>query len=154
MATVAESSEPETPPPAVNLPTITTTTAQTQPQTLDVQPFIDYAVGQALFYQKTFNDAVDSAIEVSTSRFSQIRSTSSAHFQQTLHYLDEFKSQYNAYEDLLFGKIKGPRRIMYYNAKRLFFSEESLISKASAEVIELRKSIDLLKSEVEKMEVT
>jgi hypothetical protein len=82
MATVAQSSEPETPPPAVNHPTITTTTAQ--PQTLDVKPFIDYAVGQALFYQKTFNDAVDSAIDVSTSRFSQIRSTSSAHFQQTL----------------------------------------------------------------------
>ncbi|WJX81457.1 hypothetical protein P8452_64336 [Trifolium repens] len=176
MATVAQSSEPETPPPAVNHPTITTTTAQ--PQTLDVKPFIDYAVGQALFYQKTFNDAVDSAIDVSTSRFSQIRSTSSAHFQQTLHYLDDFKSQYNAYEDLLFGKIKEgvvvaashpvitcgataslgllvlkrPRRIMYYNAKRLFVSEESLISKASAEVIELRKSIDLLKSEVGKME--
>lgn len=80
MATAAESSEPETPHSPVNHSTITST----QPQTLDVKPFIDYAVAQALFYQKTFNDAVESAIDASTSRFSQIRSTSSAHFQQTL----------------------------------------------------------------------
>ncbi|PNX97878.1 hypothetical protein L195_g021115, partial [Trifolium pratense] len=164
----------------------TTTTAQAQPQTLDVQPFIDYAVGQALFYQKTIYDAVDSAIDVSTSRFSQIRSTSSAHFQQTLHYLDDFKSQYNTYEDLLFGKIKegvvvaashpvitcgataslgflvlkslGPwsvlRQGLRFESSQGHFLCWSLISKASAEVIELRKSIDILKSEVEKMEVT
>lgn len=80
MATAAESPEPETPPSPVHHSTIPTT----QPQTLDVKPFIDYAVAQALFYQKTFNDTVESAIDASTSRFSQIRSTSSAHFQQTL----------------------------------------------------------------------
>ncbi|CAL5191803.1 unnamed protein product [Lathyrus oleraceus] len=174
MATAAESSEPETPHSPVNHSTITST----QPQTLDVKPFIDYAVAQALFYQKTFNDAVESAIDASTSRFSQIRSTSSAHFQQTLYYLDDFKSQYNAYEDILIGKIKEgvhvaashpvitcgataamgllvlkrPRRILYYNTKRLFVSEESLVSKANAEVKELRQSIDLLKAEVERME--
>ncbi|XP_004514234.1 RGS1-HXK1-interacting protein 1 isoform X2 [Cicer arietinum] len=174
MATVEESSQPEKTPAPVNHSTPTTT----QPQTLDVKPFIDYAVGQALFYQKAFNDAIESSIEASTSRFSQIRSTSSAHFHQTLHYLDDFKSQYDAYEDLLFGKIKEgvlvaashpvitcgatasvgllvfkrPRRMLYYNTKRLFVSEESLVSRASAEVKELRQSIDILKSEVEKME--
>lgn len=180
MTTVAESSESEAPPsppiPSVNHSTPTTTT--TNPQTLDVKPFIDYAVGQVLYYQKTFNDAVDSAIDASTSRFSQIRSTSSAHFHQSLDYLDDFKSQYNAYEELLFGKIKEgvlvaashpvitsgaaasmgllvfkrPRRFLYYNMQRLFVSEESLVSKASEEVKELRQSIDLLKSEVERME--
>lgn len=80
MATVEESSQPEKTPAPVNHSTPTTT----QPQTLDVKPFIDYAVGQALFYQKAFNDAIESSIEASTSRFSQIRSTSSAHFHQTL----------------------------------------------------------------------
>lgn len=82
MATVTESSESETPPAHVNHSTTTTTTSQ--PQTLDATPFIDYAVGQALFYQKAFNDALGSAIDASKSRFSQIRSTSSAHFHSTL----------------------------------------------------------------------
>ncbi|KEH22363.1 hypothetical protein MTR_7g445370 [Medicago truncatula] len=176
MATVAESSEPEAP-PSTPAPTVNQSTT-TNPQTLDVKPFIDYAVGHVLYYQKTFNDAVDSAIDASTSRFSQIRSTSSAHFHQSLDYLDDFKSQYNAYEELLFGKIKEgvlvaashpvitsgatasmgllvlkrPRRFLYYNMQRLFVSEESLVSKASEEVKELRQSIDLLKSEVERME--
>ncbi|KAJ1430915.1 hypothetical protein SESBI_07508 [Sesbania bispinosa] len=173
MATVAESSESETPPAPGNHST--TINSQTLDETT---PFIDYAVGQALLYQKAFNDAVESAIDASKSRFSQIRLTSSAHFHQTLHSLDDLKSQYNAYEDLLFGKIKEgvlvaashplitcgatvalgllvlkrPRRILYYNTKRLFVSEESLISRASAEVKELRQSIDLLKAESEKLE--
>lgn len=82
MATVAESSEPEAP-PSTPAPTVNQSTT-TNPQTLDVKPFIDYAVGHVLYYQKTFNDAVDSAIDASTSRFSQIRSTSSAHFHQSL----------------------------------------------------------------------
>ncbi|KAK7373226.1 hypothetical protein VNO80_06625 [Phaseolus coccineus] len=58
--------------------------------------------------------------------------------------LDDLKSQYNAYEDLLFGKIKAsrplitcgaaaalglavlkrPRRVLYYNTLRLFSNEE------------------------------
>ncbi|XP_057437242.1 RGS1-HXK1-interacting protein 1 [Lotus japonicus] len=174
MATVVESSESDTPPPAPGNHSTTSNRPTLDPTT----PFIDYAVGQALLYQKAFNDAVESAIDASKSRFSQIRSTSSAHFQQTLYALDDFKSQYNAYEDLLFGKIKEgvlvasshpvitcgaaaatglmvfkrPRRILYYNTMRLFLNEETLISRASAEVKELRKSIDLLKAEGEKWE--
>lgn len=175
MATVAEPSESDK---TTTAPVIVNHSTTTKPQTLDLKPFIDYTVGQALFYQNAFNDAVESAIAVSKSRFSQIRSTSSAHFHQTLDSLDDIKSQYNAYEDLLVGKIKEgvlvaashpvitcgataalglvvfkrPRRILYYNTKRLFVSDESLVSSASAEVQELRKSIDLLKAEVEKME--
>ncbi|XP_028188112.1 uncharacterized protein LOC114374647 isoform X2 [Glycine soja] len=161
------------------------------PQTLnETAPFLDYALAQAQLYHKAFNDAVDSTIDTAKSRFSQIRSTSSAHFHQTLDSLDDLKSQYTAYEGLLFGKIKegvvvaashpvitcgataslgllvlknyssssnlvylvGPRRVLYYNTLRLFVSEESMISRAHAEVKELRQSIELLKAEGEKLE--
>lgn len=149
------------------------------PQTLnETAPFLDYALAQAQLYHKAFNDAVDSTIDTAKSRFSQIRSTSSAHFHQTLDSLDDLKSQYTAYEGLLFGKIKEgvvvaashpvitcgataslgllvlkrPRRVLYYNTLRLFVSEESMISRAHAEVKELRQSIELLKAEGEKLE--
>ncbi|KAK7339308.1 hypothetical protein VNO77_19967 [Canavalia gladiata] len=172
-STMAESPESETPPAPGNY--ATPSNLQTFNETT---PFIDYAVAQAQLYHKVFNDAVESAIVAAKSRFSQIRSTSSAHFHQTLHSLDDLKSQYNAYEDLLFGKIKEgvevavshpvitcgatatlgllvlkrPRQVLYYNTLRLFVSEESLISRAHAEVKELRQSIDLLKAESEKLE--
>ncbi|CAJ1780737.1 unnamed protein product [Sphenostylis stenocarpa] len=141
-------------------------------------PFADYAVAQAQLYHQAFNEVLDSTIDAAKFRFSQIRSTSSAHFNQTLDSLDDFKSQYNAYEDLLFEKIKEgvlvaashpvitcgaaaslgllvlkrPRRVLYYNTLRLFVSEESMISRAHAEVKELHQSIQLLKAEGEKLE--
>ncbi|KAF3440046.1 hypothetical protein FNV43_RR18324 [Rhamnella rubrinervis] len=141
-------------------------------------PWVDYALQQARTYQKTIEESVESAIEASRSRLSQIRSTSSAHFRQTVESLQDVKSEYRAYEDLLFGKIKEgifiasshpmltggvaaglgflvlkrPRRFLYYNTLRLFVSEESLLSRANAKVRELRQSIDLLKSETEKLE--
>ncbi|XP_027334702.1 RGS1-HXK1-interacting protein 1 isoform X2 [Abrus precatorius] len=173
MATVTESPESETPPSPQNYP------APSDPQILnETTPFIDYAVAQAQLYQKGFNDAVESAIDAGKSRFSQIRSTSSSHFHHTLHSLDDLKSQYNAYENLIFGKIKEgvlvaashpvitcgatatlgllvlkrPRRVLYYNTLRLFVSEESMISRAHVEVKELRQSIDLLKAKGEKLE--
>ncbi|KAK4267902.1 hypothetical protein QN277_024625 [Acacia crassicarpa] len=149
------------------------------PKTLDeTTPFVDYAVQQAQLYQKAFNDALDSAVEYSKSRLSQIRSTSSAHSQQFLGALHDLKSDYNAYEELLFGKIKEgvhiasshpiitcgaaaslsfvvlkrPRRFMYYNALRLFVSEEALIKRATLQVGELRQVIESIKAESEKLE--
>lgn len=47
-------------------------------------PWVDYAVEQARTYQKAVEETVESAIEAARSRLSQIRSTSSAHFQQTV----------------------------------------------------------------------
>ncbi|RDX90196.1 hypothetical protein CR513_27967, partial [Mucuna pruriens] len=223
MAMVAESAESDPAPddyPKTN-----------NPQAFDeTTAFIDYAVAQAQLYHKAFNDAFDSTVDTAKSRFFQIRSTSSAHIHNTLDSLDDLKSQYNAYEDLLFGKIKEgvlvaashpvitcgasaalgllvlkrPRRVLYYNTLRLFASEErkgvpiaetknlsialshqasletinisiganlhrinpattnsfvkrdklpsSLISRAHAEVKELRQSIELLKAEGEKLE--
>ncbi|KAK7293389.1 hypothetical protein RJT34_16254 [Clitoria ternatea] len=173
MATVTESSESQTP----SSPGINSTTSKFQTLT-ETTPFSDYAVAQAQLYHKTFNDALESSIHAAKFRFSQILSTSSAHFDQTVHSLDDLKSQYNAYEDLLLGKIKEgvlvaashpvitfgtsaalgllvlkrPRRVLYYNTLRLFSSEESLVSRAHAEVKELRQSIDLLKAEGGKLE--
>ncbi|KAL1352913.1 hypothetical protein HN51_016889 [Arachis hypogaea] len=171
MATPQESSKTDAPPPSPG-------TSGSLPAFNETTPFVDYVVGQAQLYHAALNDAIDSAIDASNSRFSQIRSTSSAHFQQTLLALDDVKAQYNAYEDLMFGKIKEgvlvaashpmitcgttavlgvlafkrPRRFLYYNTLRLFVSEEALISRASAQLKELRQSIDLLKAEGEKLE--
>ncbi|KAJ7950879.1 Alanine-tRNA ligase [Quillaja saponaria] len=168
MVTMAESSPPPTNrPPSKNLITLDETT-----------PWIDYAVQQARLYQKAVNEAVESAIEVSKSQLSQIRSTSSAHFQQTIDSLHDVKSEYDAYEDFLFGKIKEgivvaashpmitcgattafglvvlkrPRRFLYYKTLRLFVSEESLLSRADAHLKDLRQSIAVLKSESDKLE--
>lgn len=69
-------------------------------------PWIDYAVEQARVYQKTIEETFDSAIEASRSRLSEIRSTSAAHFSQTINSLEDIKSDYGTYEDMFFGKIK------------------------------------------------
>jgi len=79
MATVAESPESETHPPSLDYSK--TNSLQTFNETT---PFIDYATAQAQLYHQAFNDGVDSTIDAAKSRFAQIRSTSYAHFNQTL----------------------------------------------------------------------
>ncbi|XP_057981642.1 RGS1-HXK1-interacting protein 1 [Malania oleifera] len=141
-------------------------------------PWIEHAVQQAQLAYKIAEDSVDSFIDASRSRLSQIRSTSSAHLQQTIESLKEVNTEYHAYEDVFFGKIKEgiliaasyptvtcatavglgllglkrPRRFLYHKTLHLFVSEESLLNRADAKVKELRKSIDLLKTESEKLE--
>ncbi|XWS35643.1 hypothetical protein CRYUN_Cryun20dG0014400 [Craigia yunnanensis] len=141
-------------------------------------PWIDYAVEQALLYQKIIEQKINTTIEASRSRLSEIRSTSSAHFNQTIDSLEDVKLQLSVYEDMVFGKVKEginiaashplitsgvtvglgflvpkrPRRLLYYKTLRLFESEESLLSKADIRVKELRQSIDRLKAESEKLE--
>ncbi|XP_059460357.1 uncharacterized protein LOC132189623 [Corylus avellana] len=104
MATVAESSEPNptpTPPPPprsddpIGKHSTTTILGETT-------PWIEYAVQQA----ELAHEAVESTIEASKSRLSQIMSTSSTHFHQTIDSLEDLKSKYAAYEDMVFGKIK------------------------------------------------
>ncbi|XP_075645925.1 RGS1-HXK1-interacting protein 1 [Castanea sativa] len=186
MATVAESSEanpiPPLPPPPTPSPSEghSSNNNNNSAKTLDETTtlWVEYAVQQAQLYQKAIEGALDSALEVSRSRLSQIRSTSSAHFNQTIDSLQDLKSDYATYEDLLVGKIKEgvviasshplitggvaaglglivlkrPRRFLYYKTLRLFASEESLLSRADSQVKELRQSIDLLKAESEKLE--
>lgn len=141
-------------------------------------PWIDYAIHQSRLYQKTIEETLHSALEASKSRLSEIRSTSSAHFSQTIDSLEDVKSNYAAYEEIFLAKIKEgasvaashpmitggvaaasvclvlkrPRRFLYYKTLRLFVSEESLLSRADAKVKELRHSIDVLKAESEKLE--
>ncbi|XWS35644.1 hypothetical protein CRYUN_Cryun20dG0014400 [Craigia yunnanensis] len=113
-------------------------------------PWIDYAVEQALLYQKIIEQKINTTIEASRSRLSEIRSTSSAHFNQTIDSLEDVKLQLSVYEDMVFGKVKEginiaashplitsgvtvglgflvpkrPRRLLYYKTLRLFESEE------------------------------
>ncbi|XP_024032957.1 uncharacterized protein LOC112095364 [Morus notabilis] len=141
-------------------------------------PWVDYAIHQARFYQKTAQETLDSAIEASRSRLSQILSTSSAHLNQTLDSLQDVKSEIGAYEDLVFVKIKEgilvaashplltgglatglglivpkrPRSFLYYKTLRLLRSEESLLSRADEKVKQLRQSLDAIKAESEKLE--
>ncbi|XP_039046244.1 uncharacterized protein LOC120186359 [Hibiscus syriacus] len=141
-------------------------------------PWIDYAVEQAVLYQKIIDGNVNATIEVSRSRLSEIRSTSSAHFNQTIDSLKDVKSLLDVYENLAFKNtkegiisaasnplitggaavglgflvLKRPRRLLYYKALRLFQSEDSMIFKADTRVKELRQSIDRLKAESEKLE--
>ncbi|XP_022770228.1 uncharacterized protein LOC111313760 [Durio zibethinus] len=140
--------------------------------------WIDYAAEQALLYQKIIEQNINATIEASRSRLSEIRSTSSAHFNQTIDSLEDVKHQIGVYEDMVFGKVKEginiaashplitggaavglgflvlkrPRRLIYYKTLRLFNSEESLLSKADIRVKKLRQSIDRLKAESEKLE--
>lgn len=144
----------------------------------DGTPWMEYAVQKAQFIQKTIEETFESAVSISKSRLSEIRSTSSAHFHQTIDARQDVKSEYGVYEDMLFGKIKDginfaaskplitvgstvglgifvlkrPRRFLYHNTLRLILSEQSLLSRADAKVKDLRQSIDLLKAESEKLE--
>ncbi|KAM7512139.1 hypothetical protein LguiB_011014 [Lonicera macranthoides] len=143
-----------------------------------ITSWIDYAVEQAELAQKNIKDNVESAISLTRSRLSEIRSTSSAHLNQSIDSLQDVKSEVNVYEDIVFGKIKEgvllaashplitsgvvigsgllvlkrPRRFLYYKTLRLFASEEALLSKADAKVAGLRESIKLLKAESEGLE--
>lgn len=49
-----------------------------------IMPWIDYAFQQARVHQQSVQETLDNTIEASRSRLSHIRSTSSAHFHQTL----------------------------------------------------------------------
>ncbi|XVF79826.1 hypothetical protein PTKIN_Ptkin15bG0020900 [Pterospermum kingtungense] len=187
MATASESPEdnpihnssPPPPPPLPPSPSPSDFPSKSQPKTLDqATPWIDYAVEQGLLYQKIIDQKINATIEASRSRLAEIRSTSSAHFNQTIDSLEDVKSQLLVYEDMVFGKVKEginiaashplitsgvavglgflvlkrPRRLLYYKTLRLFQSEESLLAKADTRVKELRQSVDRLKAESEKLE--
>ncbi|XP_043718341.1 RGS1-HXK1-interacting protein 1-like [Telopea speciosissima] len=140
--------------------------------------WIEYGVQEAQLMQKNLEEAVNSAVETAGNRLSEIRSTSSAHLHMTLDMLQDMKSDYHAYEDVFFGKIKEgliiaasnpmatcgvaaglgiltlkrPRLFLYHSTLRLFLSEEALVSRADTKVKALRQSIELMKAESEKLE--
>ncbi|XP_021280603.1 uncharacterized protein LOC110413904 [Herrania umbratica] len=182
MATISESPEDKSnpnSPPSTPLPPPSDFPSKSESKVLQQAiPWIDYAVEQALVYQKIIVQNINATIEASRSRLSEIRSTSAAHFNQTIDSLEDVKSQLAVYENMAFGKVKEgikitashpmitggvavglgvlvlkrPRRFLYYNTLRLFVSEESWLSKADIRVKELRQSIDRLKAESVKLE--
>ncbi|KAJ4827649.1 hypothetical protein Tsubulata_008271 [Turnera subulata] len=174
MTTVAESSPPpaeEKPIPQPPSDFVSTIKSQALEE---ATPWIDAAAEQARIYQKAIQEKLDTA----SARLSEIRSTSSAHFNQTIDSLKDYKLELFGYEDEVFGKIKEgveiavshplissgivagsglvllkrPRRFLYYSALRRLFSEESLVAKADAKVKGLRESIELLQAESKKLE--
>ncbi|GAA0147510.1 hypothetical protein LIER_07193 [Lithospermum erythrorhizon] len=149
-----------------------------QPPHLEMKtPWIDQALQQAHLYLKTIEQASENAISLTKHRLDRILSTSKSHFNQTLDMLDDVKSEYRVYEDVAVGKakesilvaashplltggavlglgflgLKRPRLFLYFKGMRLFMSEEAMLAKADARVMELRKTIDHLKAESEKL---
>ncbi|KAF9617113.1 hypothetical protein IFM89_033279 [Coptis chinensis] len=146
--------------------------------TLQETPWIEYAAKQAQLFQNNLEHSIDLALFTAKSRFSEIRSTSSAHFNQTLDSLENVKSEFTAYEDIVFAKIKEgiviaaskpaitcgatlglgvvvlkrPRRFLTNSLLRLLVSEERLLSRADGKVKELRQAVDFMKSESQKLE--
>ncbi|XP_057809142.1 uncharacterized protein LOC131023618 [Salvia miltiorrhiza] len=139
-------------------------------------PWADYALQQAQIAQKTVETTLENAIEVTRSRVDRILTTSSAHFNQTIDSLQDLKSEFSTYEDIAFAKIKEgfllayshplivtgavvgvgslglkrTRQFLSYKTMRIFFNDQTLLSRADARVKELRQSIELLKGEVKK----
>nr|XP_043636206.1 RGS1-HXK1-interacting protein 1 [Erigeron canadensis] len=140
--------------------------------------WINYAVQQAAIAQKVAVETLESSIYTTKSRINQIKSTSSAHFQMTLDSVQDLKSEYKMYEDLVFEKIKegvyfsashpfattglvigsgilalkGTRRSIYYSALRLFSNDEAMLAKANTKVQALRDSVRALTEESKKLE--
>ncbi|KAK3030324.1 hypothetical protein RJ639_039327 [Escallonia herrerae] len=96
--------------------------------------WIDYVAQQAQLAQQTIEQTLESTVAVARSRLDRIVSTSSAHLSQTIDSLHDLKSEYSAYEGIAFGKLKGPRRFLYYNILRVFLSEEKAAVQAEEEL--------------------
>ncbi|CAN1849424.1 RGS1-HXK1-interacting protein 1 [Linum perenne] len=122
MTTVAGASPDEKPKP---LPPISFPAEITSKALAEAAPWIDHAVEQAFSYKKTAEEKLDAFVEATRSRISDIRSTGSAHLEQTVYSVKCAASELGIYEDLAFTKLN---------------------------VKELRQSISLLKAESEKLE--
>ncbi|KAL8143791.1 hypothetical protein V2J09_016823 [Rumex salicifolius] len=141
-------------------------------------PWIEDALQRAQLAQITVQESANSALSSARSRLSQIRSTSSAHFDQTIESLKDVKAQYDVYEERFFGVVKdgvlvaasyplatgavslglglvvlkAPRRFIYRKTMGLFVGEEALLARHDARVKELRQTFESLKVEKEKLE--
>ncbi|KAI3693881.1 hypothetical protein L1987_76836 [Smallanthus sonchifolius] len=140
--------------------------------------WVDYAIQQAVIAQKTTVETLESIVTLTKSRLDQIKSTSTAHLQMTIESVKDFKSDFNVYEDIVFGKIKEgvyftashpfatsglvfgsgilalkrTRRSLYYSTMRLFSNDEAMLAKANAKVQKLRESVRTLTEERKNLE--
>lgn len=143
-----------------------------------VVEWADYAFQQAVIAQKTIVETLESTISFTKYRLDQIKSTSTAHLHMTIESLQDLKSDYYVYEDIVFGKIKegvyftashpfattglvvgsgilalkSTRRSLYYKTLRLVSNDEAMLAKANAKVQELRESMRTLTEEGKKLE--
>lgn len=81
MATVAESTLEEEKP---NVATTHGDIIEKSKVLEEVTPWIEYVVEQASVYQKIAKETIDTTVEATRSRLSEIGLTASAHFQQTI----------------------------------------------------------------------
>ena len=115
-----------------------------------VNPWIEQAMQRAMEYRDTLQHSFESTIAATQSRLSQIRSTSSAHFQQTLvnvslslypflseklwlgfrrrliliqmqGYVEDLKADYATYEEKFFANVKGFRNSLFHSMGCVWF---------------------------------
>ncbi|RAL43032.1 hypothetical protein DM860_009814 [Cuscuta australis] len=122
---------------------------------------------------RTVQESTDSAIRSARS----FQNSSSFHLRSLQDFLPQLSSQYRAYEDVFFKKVKdeiisarehptlaggivvasalmlmrGPRRFIFRNTLGRFQSEEARFNKAEKKVKELSISVDLMKNESKKL---
>lgn len=139
------------------------------------QPWVKYAIEQALLIKSTTDDAVRTAARRASSRLSDIGSTASAHSQMTL---EMAKGYMEEYDELAVTKLKegiliaaghpwvscgvaaglgmvafrGPRHFLLRLPRRLFMNEEVLLSRAETRANELRHSVANMIHEGKKLE--
>ncbi|XP_038970789.1 uncharacterized protein LOC103712238 [Phoenix dactylifera] len=144
----------------------------------EVTRWVEYAVRQALDVKKTLGDATDATLRAAKSRLVHAVSASKSSLQEARGMMEWVQGQYAVGEELVFGKIKEgvivasshpnlslgiagtaglvlfkrPRRFLIWNVRRIFVSNESLLSDAQANVNELRQSVNLVKNESKKLE--
>ncbi|XP_024962039.1 uncharacterized protein LOC112502381 isoform X1 [Cynara cardunculus var. scolymus] len=108
--------------------------------------WVDYAVQQAVMAQKTLVETLESTLSVTKSRLDQIKSTSTAHLHMTMESLQDLKSDYNVYEDIVFGKIKGCHECwltegVYFAASHPFATSGLVVGSGILAVKRTRRSL-------------
>ncbi|KAJ0968311.1 hypothetical protein J5N97_025228 [Dioscorea zingiberensis] len=135
------------------------------------QKWLEDAAGQALVLKQDLLVAVRSA-------GCRLLAASSSGVQQTKETVEWIKMEYATREDEMVAKIKegiaiaaahpnlssgiavgvglvafkAPRRFLIHNTRRLFVSEEFLLSQAEAKVNQLRQSVNSVKNDIKKFE--
>ncbi|XP_039134449.1 uncharacterized protein LOC120271835 [Dioscorea cayenensis subsp. rotundata] len=133
--------------------------------------WLEDAAGQAIVLKQDLLAAARTAGR-------RILAASSSGFHETKEAVEWIKMEYAAREDELFSKIKegvaiaaahpnlsagvtvslglvafkAPRRFLIHNTRRLFVSEEFLLSQAEAKVNQLRQSVNSVKNDIKKFE--
>lgn len=144
----------------------------------ETNPSIESLVQRAEQTRKIVEDTFEATLTATKSRLSQILLTSSSHSRQTIESLKDAKTEFDAYEEHFFRKLKegtaiavsnpvattmgavglgflvlrGPRRFIYNKTMSLFMSQQALLSRADAKLKELKQTSERFASEIGKIE--